>query len=272
MARVKNNLGFTLLEIMVSITILTLIVLMISRIFSSSTQAVERGKNQTLLDETARMLLDVIEQDISQALIRTNVAFRVQSINDNDALYFISTGVRRQSPTLQRDTAPMRLQAEHGTRVDAPNWNWSVMMRSPDNSAGNTSRGIRNLIQQSDYYYSIDMQSAPDFIPIHTPAAEMPTAERKYTHPIETGMNTHAVLTFMELTVNADPDWNGNAPDGSPDLANMPRFIDVTIGLIASKDMQLAILRDSPAQVENNERIYARRIFMRNTGIDQLGL
>jgi prepilin-type N-terminal cleavage/methylation domain-containing protein len=73
-----HKAGFTLLEIIVSISILALMALMISRIFNDSTRAVEQGKGQSLIDGTARLLLDYIEQDVSQALIRTNVAFRVQ--------------------------------------------------------------------------------------------------------------------------------------------------------------------------------------------------
>ncbi len=263
----KSKAGFTLLEILVSITILVLMALMMSRIFSESTRAVERGKGMALLDETARMVLDYIEQDVSQALVRTNVAFRIQSLIDpNDSIYFISTGMRRQLETIPRDTAPMRIQT--GQASISSSWNRHMEIQSPDDSASN----VANLLGHSDYYFTNPNQSASDFFQIHNPTLEMaqqnPTPT--YTQPLGQELAGHAVLTFMEFTANADVNSNNTNPNGQPDPADMPRFIDVTIGLVSSVDLQMAIRRNSLQHMENTEWIYTRRIYMRNQGTDQL--
>ena len=278
MARARNNSGFTLLEIVVSITILALIALMISRIFSTSTQAVERGKNQALLDETARMLLDVIEQDVSQALIRTNIAFRVHQVTGGDALYFVSTGVRRKTETLLRDTAPMRLKVQQKSSTDSglvPALNRRVIAES----ALGTEDTIRQLIASSDYYLMNTTRTVDDFSPVHG-GKEMGKGESEYTSPLETtsGTANHAMLTFVEFLINGDPASNlgSNTP---PDKNDMPCFVDVALGLASAIDMQQAMhlynAQDSSKAdeyIENHERIYTRRIFMRNTSIDQLDL
>jgi prepilin-type N-terminal cleavage/methylation domain-containing protein len=262
--------GFTLLETMVSITILALMVLIISRIFSESTRAVERGKSQSLLDDTARLLLNLIEQDIHQALIRTNVAFRVHTVEGSDALYFISTAVRRQLTNIPRDTAPMRLQSARMT-----DGNRLISIQTPNDPTEHTTFALRGLIKQSDYYYTYSSQTAGDFESIHG-AREMDTIRADYTRPLSAG-DRHAALTFMDISINADPEWNYANPDGPLELDNMPRFVDVAVGLVGSLDleqaMRLGLAEGTPrsqAHIDTHERIYTRRIFMRNTGTDQL--
>ncbi|VGO23039.1 PulJ/GspJ family protein [Pontiella sulfatireligans] len=299
MKSAKTKSGFTLLEIVVSISILAVMALMISRIFSESTRAVERGQDQTLLDETARLLLDVIEQDVSQALIRTNVAFRVHPLDGNDALYFISTGMRRQLSTIPRDTAPMRLQAELSPSQPSDlhkDWNRYIRIQTPAGSAVGAPGGnwIQRLIAHSDYYCEAGEPSA-DFAAICA-GTEMPaTSEERfhYTQALRrervdsnityknAGEMSHASLSFMDITVNGRIASNYvEAEDGAgplPDATDRPHFVDVAIGLISSTDLEQAMrLRSGGEQargqehIQNNERIYTRRIFMRNQGAEQL--
>jgi prepilin-type N-terminal cleavage/methylation domain-containing protein len=280
MARTRNNQGFTLLEIVISITILALMALMISRIFSTSTQAVDRGKGQALLDETARLLLDVIEQDISQALIRTNVAFRVHSVVEGDALYFISTGVRRRQEGLPRDTGPMRLRTSY-KRTTGTDLNRYVIAESVTGSTENDTDGNERLIYQSDYYYPASPNPAPcsDFISIQ--GGEWKDAGiSAYTEFIEGtgGVHDHASITFLDFVINGDANSNFTA-DAPPDPDDMPRFVDVALGLVTSKEMEQAIRIDTAQGdaeandfLHNKERVYTRRIFMRNKGIDHLNL
>lgn len=276
MNRLKAKHGFTLLEVLISITILALMALMISRIFSESTRAVERGKDQALTDETARLLLDYMEQDISQAIIRTNVAFRVHTVDANDALYFISTAVRRQLANIRRDTAPIRWQAPISRKGREAVLNQTASVLSPDNSAGNKTSNLANLIQQSDYYYSTAHHTVEDFHLLHDPQNEMELQEGFYTQPLDSGQNSHAVVTFLDIVVNASP---ANSRDSSMDIHDMPRFVDVFIGLIASADMERAIdLQNAgnperaESYIDQYETLYSRRIYLRNRGVDQLSL
>ena len=246
MRRTKDRCGFTLLEIVVSIAILALIALMISRIFSESTRAVERGKDDALLDESARLLLDVMEEDISQALVRTNVAFRIE--NNNAAIYFISTGVRRQLERILRDTAPMRIEFSGNGGFSG-----TLRITAPDQGTDNTPD---EAILLSEYYTD-------------TPQTDfnndtMPSGYTEYTEPYSGSTASQAVLTHLAFVVNGDPDWRGGNPLG--DSIERPRFVDVTLGLASSADVQLANLENSDQPIRANERIYARRIFLRNTG------
>lgn len=260
MPRIDNRSGFTLMELVVSIAILALIALMLSRIFSDSVRAVEQGKNLTLLDESARLILDYIETDISQALIRTNVPFRVQSprgSGSSDSLYFISTGVRRGLEDIPRDTAPMRIQTEQGGESPL---NLYVETVSPADISGG------NLKEFSNYYFTKTVRSLLDF-----GNADSATGRREYTRPVDEALANHAVLASMVFTVNANPDWgNGRAADGPPDAADMPRFVDVTIGLVSAGEMKEAIQRNDQQHIENNERLFTRRIHMRNQGVEAL--
>lgn len=266
---------------MVSVTILAMIAVMVSRIFSESSRVVGQGRDESLLDETARLLLEYMEQDVGQALIRTNVAFRVHPIDGNDALYFVSTGMRRQLETIPRDTAPMRWQLEEAaTKRDAvyKEWNRVVSVVSPYGSASASPSGIRKLAAHSDYYVPAG-QATIDFQPVHL-AGGMSTTEKEYTEAIEKpAIANHASITFLDITVNGDFRSNRtNADFGSPPPTNdMPRFVDVAIGLIASRDLEHAMIlhRSGDPQrgekyIDTHERVYTRRIFMRNKGTDQL--
>lgn len=242
--------GFTLLEIVVSITILALIALMISKIFSESTRAVERGRDDAELDETARMLLDIMEDDISQALIRTNVAFHVD--NSGTSLYFISTGVRRRLEGIRRDTAPMRIEL-----ISDNPWDNVLRITSPDQgSAPETADSIQRF---SAYYTG-------------TPQAEFQgmlqdMGETDYTDVFSNGTARHAALTQLAFRVNGNADWTGGNPIGTGDI---PRFVDVTVGLVPSDDAVMAARKNNTQLIRNAERIYTRRIFLRNTGTDGL--
>lgn len=282
MARIRNSQGFTLLEIVISITILALMALMISRIFTESSRAVEQGKDKALLDETARLLLDNIEQDISQALVRSNVAFRVRSVSGGDSLYFISTGVRRKTETIPRDTAPMRLRTAH--RISTENGlvrdlNRRVVIESASGSSGDDSEGNKDLIHQSDYYATgINPAPRSDFKTMSANNAEINKGESPYTESLEetVGVQSHASITFLDFNINGNPSSN-RSRNALPDPTDMPRFVDVSLGLVTSKELQQAMRihtgqGESAATdfIDNRERVYTRRIFMRNRGTDPL--
>ena len=90
------------------------------------------------------------------------------------------------------------------------------------------------------------------------------------------GNGNHAALTFMNVVINADPASNFNE-DQTPEIDDMPRFVDIEIGLISATQLQQAMRLHSAQSndrateyIVRHEKIYARRIFMRNTGIHPL--
>ncbi len=259
----QNRVGFTLLEIIISITLLVLIALMMSRVFNESTKAVNRGSDQLVLDDTARMLLDAFEQDISQALIRTNVAFRIYPDSRDGTLYFVSTAVRKQNADIPRDTAPLRISSLN-SETDSL-WNRYINLETAGDTAGNTSSAIRNLINHSDYYITNRISSAADVGKTSDAIQSI-----NYTRAASNQLKNHAVLTFLDFRINGDPDWIPNALEGLAAGKNSPRFIDVSIGLIPARSMKIAIRRNTSSYIRKNENIYTRRIYMMNQGIQNL--
>jgi prepilin-type N-terminal cleavage/methylation domain-containing protein len=281
MATHKYSRGFTLLEVVVSISILALMAIMISRIFSESTRAVDQGHGKALLDESARYLLDNIEQDIGQALVRTNVPFRVHSVSVGDALYFISPGVRRIETTNPRDTAPLRLgsaQRISSSNGLVPALNRYVKFEYSTGATEASANAVEKLIRQSDVYAAPAVQAPrADFVAMSS-GDGINHSDRPYTEYLEAidGLSDHACLTFMDFLINGNSGSN-YGDSRLPDVADMPRFVDVAIGLVSAKDLQQA-MRLHAAQgsgaaddfLKKNEQVYTRRIHLRNTGTEAL--
>ncbi|MEI6892661.1 MAG: prepilin-type N-terminal cleavage/methylation domain-containing protein [Pontiella sp.] len=261
MIKFRSRKGFTLLEVLVSMVILTLIVLMLSHLFRAGSTAMERSNDDALLDEAARLILDTLQTDISQALIRTNVPFRVETISVGDALYLVSTAVRRPSESNPRDTAPFLIRSMQRRGLV-----WSLNRRAifeyPAGATGGNHNARKNLIQQSNYY--------------RAEKVKMSSQAWEYTEPLEdtAGLTAQAVLTFMQFRINGDSNSNRS---GLPLPTDLPRFIDVVIGLTAANDMRQAMrLYDSKSEddalthLAQYERVYTRRIFVPNRGTTRL--
>jgi prepilin-type N-terminal cleavage/methylation domain-containing protein len=259
----KRKCGFTLLEIVVSIGILSLLALMLTRVFNESSRAVGQGREQSLLDATARMVLDALERDIGQALIRTNVAFRTTG----DSLYFVSPAAQFQWEGIFRDTAPMKWKTA-GSSLS----NQSVSVELPHAAVENMQNRLADLIQHSDYYSTDSGQQSNDFMPIHHRGTAPQTRETEYIPSAGSASAQQTALTFLNFAINGDASWTG-LHAGSGGTAERPRFVDVTIGLVDAATFQLALQMNTAqgdAHIEKNERIYTRRILLRNTGTDPL--
>ncbi|MDF7800476.1 prepilin-type N-terminal cleavage/methylation domain-containing protein [Pontiellaceae bacterium B1224] len=264
MSTMKNRRGFTLLEIVVSITLLALMALMLARIFTESTRAVGQGRERALLDETARFVLNNLEQDISQALIRTNVAFRVEPGTAGDTLYCISPGIRRQTETYPRDTAPIQFRTVRST-VGLSALNDRIVFEYASSATATTKRALKKLIDYSNIYQPLDLLKS--------------SGQVNYTERLDSdsGVLNQASLTFLDFDINGDPDSNYGS-NQLPDPDDPPRFVDVHIGLVSSKNMQQA-MRLYSAQgdavaldyLSKREQVYTRRIFMPNTGFTGAG-
>lgn len=255
----KYREGFTLLEIIVSITLLSLIALLIMRVFNESTKAVERSSDHVSLDETARVMLDMFEHDISQALIRNDVVLAIQHTDGNSALNFITPAVRKYNENILRDTSLMRISSRHAANTSV--WNRFLEVETVEKSDTDALNETRNLIKHSDYYgqrITVENFGTDDK---QTYAVQLSQALTE-----ESG--DHAALTFLDFVINADPKW---AYTNLASTKNRPRFIDVTIGLISSSELRSAVVRDDAGYVEKKEQIYTRRIFIRNQGIGMLG-
>jgi prepilin-type N-terminal cleavage/methylation domain-containing protein len=83
----KNNrlgacaykLGFTLLEVMVSVSILVLIVLMMATFFTQASNAWERGTKRSQEAQIGRVVMDFLMQDLSQVIADDLISFKTHS-------------------------------------------------------------------------------------------------------------------------------------------------------------------------------------------------
>src|SRR5690242_2357679 len=94
MNQYRNRFGFTLMEMLVSISILALLVVMISRLFVSAANATTAGNKQMDSDLEARLVFSRFAVDIAQMIKRTDVDYYVKSTVDpqtgNDRIAFFS--------------------------------------------------------------------------------------------------------------------------------------------------------------------------------------
>jgi len=305
--------GFTLLEVMVAVAILALITLMLERVFSTAITAIRRGTDRILLDKTARIILDHFEEDISQALVRTNVAFRTYDFNEaneNSTLYFITASRGNVYRTFQ----PIRFRISQDSVPANRNdlfQDWNVFFRKdmPSGLGGSTNQ-VDNVIRICDIYYDRAERIRRDFDTIHPLSNNrfkggwnISTQSKYYTASVgkekrpygsvkhlQTGVRSTACLSFVFFAINGDPDGNrsngssfkgshpGRAPFGiyrnTVELTeNMPKFVDITLGLIASRDLEMAMriraggnLERAKEYIDDHEKIYTRRVYIRNRG------
>ncbi len=91
--------AFTLIELLVSMTILIIMTLIMTRIISDSSRAVDLGYQQAMMDGNARAFLDILLDDLNQAIAADDMEMRVvnDSLNtydyyNSDTLLFYSLG------------------------------------------------------------------------------------------------------------------------------------------------------------------------------------
>lgn len=110
-----NDYAFTLTELLISIAVLTLVVLLVARLFDSATSIITRGNKRFDADEEARLVLDRIGIDLGNMVRRPDLDFfgkdssANQSMNGNDQLAFYS-GVPGYYSTAIPNSTPSRNQ------------------------------------------------------------------------------------------------------------------------------------------------------------------
>jgi type II secretory pathway component PulJ len=72
-----SALGFTLIELLVAMSILMVIVLMLANVFQQSTRSWNIGTRQAEIGLEARGAINLIEQDLSQAVASSNYLFSI---------------------------------------------------------------------------------------------------------------------------------------------------------------------------------------------------
>lgn len=91
----KSRNGFSLVELLVSVAVLVVLVLLVSRLFSTAAAITTSGKKRMDADAQIRPLFDRMAVDFSQLIKRADVDYYLKSSanpqNGNDQLAFYST-------------------------------------------------------------------------------------------------------------------------------------------------------------------------------------
>lgn len=114
----RPNEAFTLAEMLVSITVLTLIVLLVSRLFNSASALTTSGNKRMDIAGAARPLLDRMAIDFAQMVKKSDVDYylkspaNVQAGNDGIAFYSEVPGYGA-TPTSPVSLVAYRINAKH---------------------------------------------------------------------------------------------------------------------------------------------------------------
>ena len=101
----RGSRAFTLTEVLVSIAVLALLVLLISRLFNSASALTTAGAKRMDSDGQARPVLDRIAMDFAQMVKRSDVDYylkspaNTQTGNDQIAFYSVVPGYNATSPS-----------------------------------------------------------------------------------------------------------------------------------------------------------------------------
>lgn len=82
--------GSTLIELLVTMAILTLILTLAVQVAESARMAIKLTESQSSNDATARLIFDRISRDLSQILIREDARIELKSKPGNDAFAFLT--------------------------------------------------------------------------------------------------------------------------------------------------------------------------------------
>jgi prepilin-type N-terminal cleavage/methylation domain-containing protein len=86
----SQSSGFTLIEMMVSMTVLVLLVLMATKILNGTTLAATNGRKRLDADSQARMIFDRMGGDFGRMVLRKDLDCLFKKVTGNDSLFFYS--------------------------------------------------------------------------------------------------------------------------------------------------------------------------------------
>lgn len=106
--RIRNR-GFTLIELLVSMGILAIIVLMMARVFTETSNAWSTGTKRVYEAQEGRVIMDFLVQEMSQAIADDLVSFKIHSTPNppnSDSLSVSAYGLESDSICFVAATRP----------------------------------------------------------------------------------------------------------------------------------------------------------------------
>lgn len=101
----KENSGFTLVELLVSTAVLSILILLISQLFSSATATANASRRHLDADEAARMVFDRMSSDLGGIARRSDVNYIFCKQAGNDSMFFYSEAPAYLDPAANMSTS-----------------------------------------------------------------------------------------------------------------------------------------------------------------------
>lgn len=86
----KGRFGFTLIEVMIAVSILALLLILFSQLIGNVSKLTAQGRQRLDSDAAARIALDLIASDLGARLRRPDADFLIEKSSGSDAFFFHS--------------------------------------------------------------------------------------------------------------------------------------------------------------------------------------
>lgn len=233
--------GFTLVEMLVSMAILGLIVLLMGRIFSESSDAVKQGLKSSDQNLNGRVILDYIARELRQAMVDDNLTITVEPSNKdpydlgeglNDEVTFATIGGTNREVEIIRYYISEKNRKIGGASVDS--YRLSRVVEKDDEEINEA------------YDKGIDASGAW--------LSGGPAMVRNVTG--------FAIKLYQE-------DASGNMEcvrnlGEKEQLTTLPNYADVYLGILGDSDLVEASITKDPEFIHSREMIFMKRVYFRN--------
>ncbi len=237
-----NKRGFTLVEMLVSMAILAMIVMLMSRIFADGTSAYRHGMKTSDQNLQGRVILDFIARELKQAIVDDNLILRVQS-SDNpygtglgDWISFATLGGEEEG---QREARLIRYYVRSNPRtIGGAQVDTYQLMRAVTTNSNQINQAYRGQNSQ----WPDDIQGAA---------------------------NIARNISGFAIKLYDGPDSSGNFRlvrdiGDERDLRRLPAYADIYMALLGDSDLVEAGITNDANFIQDREMIFMKRVYFRN--------
>lgn len=240
----KPKLGFTLVEMLVSMAILGMIVLLMGRIFADGSSAYKQGMKSSDQNLNGRVIMDYIARELRQAITDENLVMRVSKSPDdpygtglNDWISFASLGGGGFEGEKKREVELLRYYVKrYEANIGGVDVQTYALMRGI-----NTDEDIINK------------------------AYKDPGWARDKGEAQQMARN----LSGFAIKIYADENGDGEIEcvrDIGEEYQSdeLPAYADIYMGLLGDSDLVEATISQDPDLIANKEMIFMKRVYFRN--------
>ena len=274
--------GFTLIELLSAMSILVVIVLLMSRVFTESTNIWQLGARRVTAATEGRVIMDFLVREMSMAIADDIVTFKLNSDQD---IFWVPPGHTPQTFNTygaQNDEVAfvaMTRPGSSGWRRTANQFVYFVapMLDMDSQEIPNRYRLVRTR-RTTTLYNTIENREAGPYGRPHMPRGnptwwhEMDPDWQETGSPALRALETIAenVAAFEVWAYSEERDQYRFSYDSMEEGDMLPLWVDIYIEMLGEADAERAALlwdadeNEASRFVENNARRYTARVFFPN--------